>query len=83
MKTVKLFRLAGALAIVLAAAAPTASMAEPPHAMPAHYAMSDHMPPSRFEHIPPMPHHNAVWHKGHWRFERGQWIWFSGMWLTR
>lgn len=89
MNTVKLLKLAGALAVALTAAAPTASLAYPaaPHQIQVNerVAMDDHdrMPPDRFERIPPMPHRGFVWHKGHWRFDRGAWIWVSGVWLAR
>jgi hypothetical protein len=87
MNTVKLLKLAGALAVALAAVAPSASVAYPaaPHQMQTNerFAMDDRMPPDRIEHVPPMPHRGFVWHKGHWRFDRGAWVWVSGLWRAR
>lgn len=90
MKTVKLLKIAGAFAAILAATAPAASNAFPAEhrAQPVQerVAMNDHdrmPPPDRFERIPPMPHKGFVWLKGHWRFDRGQWVWVSGVWRAR
>jgi hypothetical protein len=43
----------------------------------------DRMPPLRAEYRPAPPHRDFVWHKGHWRFDRGHWVWMTGLYLAR
>jgi len=86
-KITKTLRFAGLRAVMLGAASPltaTPSLAAPMHDSHPIVAQNqfrdaqyerDRMPPPRAEY--------RVWHKGHWRFDRGHWVWISGLWLAR
>jgi hypothetical protein len=84
----KSLKIVGLIAVVTAAAGAPA-LAAPRQQFEHSYQTADtfrdrdRMPEARFERQPPMPRRDAVWHKGHWRFDRGQWKWTAGMWLAR
>lgn len=38
-------------------------------------------PPARVEFVPPMPHDDAVWIDGQWRWTGREWAWIYGAWV--